>query len=312
MDSSTNPDPQRNGDEAPRGESFLTYVSPARARAWLETAAFQHQRRLDKEHVAELADYLRRGEFKTDTLELRRLDGREYLINGQHTLAAIALAGVGTSMNVLILEAPDLASIEHDYAVTDRIQVRSLRQAARAVGLDEELGLAEGELRMLLSATALIARGFAPTRGKDRSLRGADLRLRLMREWGAEAAAFAGCVGGGQANVVAALRTGGAGAVVLVTLRHAGERAGAFWRTAAGNDGLRRGTPAHTLVDYLLDGRQKVGRRDHVLARAVARCWNADHDGEPLGTVRVADPTGPILIAGTPYDGKAVRKDGLA
>ena len=88
-------------------------------------------------------------------------------------------------------------------------------------------------------------------------------------------------------------------AVALTTMRHQEEKAKIFWGAVARNDGLRKGTPEHTLVNWLLENRIEALTSDGFIAPALA--WNASFRGKMLGALKVGATVG-FRIAGTPVD----------
>jgi hypothetical protein len=93
----------------------------------------------------------------------------------------------------------------------------------------------------------------------------------------------------------------------LVTLRHAEVEAKEFWKTVAQDDAVSAGTPEKRLIT-MLTSEPWDKYHPNADARKVAMCWNARFlDRNPLRmSPQRADE--PIVIAGTPYDGKLVRE----
>lgn len=97
-------------------------------------------------------------------------------------------------------------------------------------------------------------------------------------------------------------------AAAMVTLKYQQEKATGFWSGMAADDGLRKGDPRKSALQYLL--RHGIGSGGNSLAWAgiagVSLCWNAWFRDETLIQVKAASVS-EIVLLGTPV-GRRARK----
>jgi hypothetical protein len=87
--------------------------------------------------------------------------------------------------------------------------------------------------------------------------------------------------------------------VALVTMRANEQKAREFWGAVAQNDGLRKGDPAHTLVQWLLTTHLDGSHNNGSLAAALA--WNTFYQGREVTFLRIAK-TKSIRLLGSNVD----------
>lgn len=277
-------------------------VTPAIARAWLERMRFPNQRPVREHHVRFLANEIALGRFRLSSIDIRTLGDQDYLVNGQHRLHAVIRANATVPMVVVRRRASELEEVARDYAAFDRGLIRSHVDGLMGYGLTDETGLNSKQIKAMSGAAPQILAGFQPGGIQGRSGVSTQERAGFVRAW--SSFGLLACATIGEANVTRVRRLYNAPyfSVALVTFRYDPDRAEAFWGRLAENDGLRKGDPEQGLIDFVVDKAAHSGRQAYA-SRAAAACWNAAHQGRMLRQVKVMDPTAPIRILGTPFDG---------
>ena len=296
-------------EQAPSGVPLVRWleVTPALAMRWLTHAAYERQRPVRERHVALLADAIANGEFESGRISFVRVGKQRFLVDGQHRLAAIARAGVGVSMEVGERTVATMEDVHRIYARTDRGLGRATPDVLKARGLFDDSALSRTMVLKASSACGLIITGFEPLGKANTATASTDIRAAVLADWLPAAEAYAAFIAGATDALKRRLVSSPIMAVGMVTSRYAEDRAAEFWGRLAADDGLRAGEPEHTLARYLVGN--PVGARGATgYARVAAAAWNAAYAGREWGKVVVKDEAlgRPILIAGTPYDGKRV------
>jgi len=76
-------------------------LTPERARHFMKMNGYIGQRNMSESHVLELMEKMKQKDFhEAQIARLRRLDGKERLINGQHTLEAVVRTGLSQYMSL--------------------------------------------------------------------------------------------------------------------------------------------------------------------------------------------------------------------
>jgi hypothetical protein len=306
------PTPKTLITETPAGPLGLSstpmVVYPSQAFRWVLHHRYPRQRALRDSFVAQLKAAIRAGTFKPGTVEFHCLpDGQEYLTDGQHRLTAIAEAGVPVEMVVLRRWVPTMAEVDAAYAATDRGRMRTYADVYRAQDLAAEFDLTAQDTTYLGVAVVHILADFAPVGARPLVMDNAR-RVAAMREWQVPARAlclrtYQGIPGGWRRRLLRSVPF----AIALVTMRYQDIIAQGFWGSVARQEHLRLGYPEHTLAQLLGETTvRRFGGKDHVLARTIAAMWNAAFEGRQWPRiVPPKDPTRPIRLLGTPYDGKS-------
>lgn len=278
-------------------------ITPEMAEELLKDNSYEGQRSLREGRVQQYAEAMIRGEFLPSPIDVARLDGRRYLINGQHRLHAILRAGVPVEQLLNEYDAPSMEAIHTAYQRTDVGAHRSMRDIIQTMSELRELGLKTTETALIGTAAIHILAGFrgssigAPLLPYHRS---EAMRLKGISHWAEEAVAFYEAV---KANGHI-FRNGAVLAVGLVTFRHQEARAVNFWRQVAENDRLSPRTGQWHLL-RTLQARQK-GQFPNAYSKRVASCWNAYYSGLEIKAPLVRSADAPIEIKGTPYKGNSL------
>lgn len=276
--------------------SVVVTITPEDARRLRDTAHFDRQRNISPSNVARLAAEMAKGQFTPGTqIYLCVLpDGSERIVNGNHTLEAVAACGVPQVLTVTRKWVKDEGEAGRIYAVFDIQKLRTWRDSLRATGSGEEIPNASA----VLSAIGIIENKFAHSVKPNASRLDRIGRLEEYRE---SAELFAAAVENAPRNSGGLMKRAAVMAVALETLRYQPSLAFDFWRQAAHDDGLVNGQPEKAMLSWLRNQRGAGGgsaQREH--CRAVALAWNAAFRGATLSFVK-PNQMGAFYLLGTPY-----------
>lgn len=288
--------------------SELVFVTPYQATSWLTHDNYEKQRPLRTSHVEYLSNEIKKGRLIAGTPIHFASDGnRRYLVNGQHTLAAIAHAKMGQLLTVMLTRVSSAQEIAELYFRHDNHLSRTISDAFRALDLVDKIDLTLTEQQWLGSAFYLISEGFCGKGGAKTRVSRDDLAqgvIRLAKPARRYFDALSGC----RSALMKALTRRASVAVGVVTMHYCLDIAPDFWREVAHDDGLKIGDPKKTLSDFLVEtgasGGGIIGRRSASSpyhCRAIATAWNAFYQGKPLKLIKVFDESAEIKILGTPY-----------
>lgn len=291
----------------PKLESVL--VTPEMAEDWLSHAIYERQRRRADWHVKRLANEIELGRFVPGTqIHFAVLDGKRRLVNGQHTLAAIARSQIPVQLSVLSTTVENDKEIGELYGRHDRHRGRTPHDAFLGMNLASELEMEEREVNALGAAVKYVENGFrrvSVTRCPERA--SLDWLAERMKAWAPHARDYFDCVRDARVSMKSAYRRAPVVAIGLVTIggERSRQRALDFWTGAAADDGLTKNDPRRSLNEYLT--RNSSGHGDPIIyMRNVAACWNKFYEGGELQFVRPGDGGKyGVTIRGTKY--KAVK-----
>jgi hypothetical protein len=280
---------------APDLQSTVVLVTPQMARNLRDAAHFDRQRNIAPANVDRLSAEISAGRFTPGTqIYICVLpDGRELIVNGNHTLEAVSKSGKSQVLTITRKEVADENEAGRIYAVFDVQKVRTWKDSLRAVGIAADLMNAD----RALSAIGLIENSFA-----QRST-GASSRIDRINQiddyrdaielW--NLATF-----GAPKHTVRLMLRAAVMAVALETLRYQPSRAFEFWQGAARDDGLKSNMPEKALLNWLRNVRVGAGARaqaEH--ARAAALAWNAAFRGDTRSHIK-PNSMAAFYLLGTP------------
>jgi hypothetical protein len=284
-------------------EHSFVEVTPELAKQWLTQGEFQHQRAIRQHHVILLAEEMDAGTFMPhSSIVFAELNGKSYLIDGQHRLEAIWLYGKPVKMPVMRRTATSMKQIQEWYASIDQGLRRTAHDAIKAQALSGELGINDTQAGRVSGAVRLIASGFIDMTagvGKDKHIRMRGARSNalvseLLREWAVEAKTYFELVQGGETTNSHLFLRAPVIACALLTLRHMPDKAREFWQEMARDDGLRAHAPQKRFLNWLRSGK-RIRPGNSVRGFAVA--WRAFLEGKELQLIRF-DQSKPIELMG--------------
>lgn len=273
---------------------------------------YPDQRARDLDVIQDYALQMRHGTFRPWTvITFALLDGRRYLVNGQHTIYAILTSGMTMPLMIEERQVTSWEEMAQLYGTFDRHRLRHLRQLLRARKTSEALQLNHGQAEQLASCMALLCTGFSALQRHGGNVRmyinNVTLREAFMHEWGGEATIFFQNIKGAPGTLSQNLRRAAVMAVGLVTIRFTGTDAEEFWHNVAMDDGLAKNDPRKRLHLWLRTSSRK-DYEAHVYSRYVACAWNAAWLGKTPLSLQPGDAVTPIRLEGTPHTGEQVLR----
>lgn len=287
-------------------------IDPRMAQEWLESVNYEKQRPLSRRHVDFYAKEMQRGAWKpTNTIAVAHVNGHMALVNGQHTLAAIAASGVPQKQPVTRYQCDTEKDVAELYAHFDKGKGRNYVDTLRAYDFPKQVELSTYAVQKLTAAVMVIVSEFSTGRGAAPLMSDVD-RMDVVVEWvgiyNRLDAVLSGCNSTVRKKIVARACL----PVALVTMKHAPSVACDFWRGAAHLDGLTKNDPRGTLHRFLISSRHQSGTQAEGWQtddswRGVAHAWNKYYRGASLGRMssikQLRSMYPQIVIEGTPYTG---------
>jgi len=248
-----------------------------------------------------LADIMRRNQWRSrDQMDFALLGGTLILLNGHHRLAAQSLCGAAIEWSVVIHPCDTDEDVEKlFYSFDTNVRIRSNATILSAANAADLMGVTATTAEALYRVAPLLAANFDFTRAALDPVvtRVVDRRIEIMKAVQAEALVWETAVKNAPKLVKKRLRTQGALAVALITLRHSRERALSFWSGVAENNGLFKGDPRHTYLAALMT--ENMGGSVQHTARQAVTAWNKWYVDKPLTVIKYREDT-PLRILGTP------------
>lgn len=277
-----------------RNASFNFMVGPEVASAICLDYNYSGNRRLKPSVVSEYEVSMRDGDFVTEHTAIcfGLLDGKPSLINGQHTLSAVAKAGKQMPLIVDFRVARSDADLKAMYEAFDRGAKRSGAESLR--GLEGELGLNSNQMNLSVAAAKSIFRGLRPTaslanhdelRTRSKSVNNCE---KFLTDHTDALTLFFQAIKGAPSENQAQFTRADSMACSLIILIYQPEKAFDFIRSAAHDSGIGIKNPTKRLLYWL----KKNGPKDsgHIFAQAFASCWNAYFQNKPNLKQIAVDP----------------------
>ncbi|MDP2619521.1 MAG: hypothetical protein Q8P46_05015 [Hyphomicrobiales bacterium] len=284
-------------DDLSAVESTVQVVTPEVARHLRETAHFERQRKISEGNVKRLAAEMQVGRFIPGTQVYICVlpDGKELVINGNHTLEAVAACGIPQVLTVTRKQVADIDDAGRIYAVFDIHKARSWIDSLRATGQGEDVAMAP----KVLSAIGVIRNRFEQIKGEAFVSR-LD-RLNSLKKYKEPAELLSAVLQGAPTETATYVKRAAIMAVALETFRYQASQAAEFWRRFAQDEGLVAGMPERAFLIWLRNNRNTSGASPRrVQARAAALAWNAAFRGDEIKMVK---PNGmaAFYLLGTPW-----------
>lgn len=278
-------------------------VTPQMAEDWLEHNHFEQQRKRRPRHVDYLAGELKAGRFRKGTvIEFGVLKGRAYIVNGQHTLAAVVQSGISIELVIVRQTVQTEDALARLYNTHDSGLPRTWVDAYAAMGLNQRWNMTDSEITAYGRAAPYIAGEFTQ-KGVREALanRSKDLRINTMETHHEAAKQYFACLSEAEPPIRKALLLPPMLALGTYTLFHAKEAAEEFWSLAADDQNLSKTDPPK--VTTILA--QRIERRTQKalvgLGQSVIGAWNASVLGKEVKTPKlIKNPTDIVRIFGTP------------
>lgn len=262
---------------------------------------FNRDEKKAKQHISGLARMMRSGAWREGgAIEFARLpSGQLTLVDGHHRMLAQVEAGVDVVWTIIIHDVADEADLRNLFWTYDTtLRKRSMQNVLAGVNASGAMGLSAMMAHTAAKAAVFIDNGMRPNNGPSTRAYTPDETLRLAAEWAAEARLYAECIDAAPVAMKRKLRGGQIAAAGFITFRANRLLAVDFWTGLARDDGLRRGDPRKTLLEWMRDTHMAGGGLSSG-ACAVARAWNAFHANSDLTMIRIGRQS--VRIAGSSF-----------
>jgi len=293
--------------ESSRFATQLHLIDPTAARHYIDSCPYERQRMISDAHVSFLASEMKRGSFTEATaIHFVECAGRLHLVNGRHRLYAVIEAGIAVLFTFMVTKVATDAAMHEIYADHDVHRPRDWSAALRAYGIyDAYKTIADkGAVNAFGAATLMIMTGLDQVAGalrQDASIaKSRNLRKKAIEECQPYAERVFHVIGTSEGRARRQLKRSPVFAVALETFRYQPAVAGQFWARLAADDGLHRGEPQKTLLDWLVEHPGGSVSLQHQV-NAVAAGWNAAMAHRMVEFLR-PDAMKHFILAGTPYE----------
>ena len=289
--------------------SRFVEVTPEEAARMYGESRYEGQRVIRPYHVERLGHAIAQGTFRPGTQIHFAItpDGRRHLVNGQHTLLAIAKGATNILLDIQEVLVPDIEDVHALFGGHDRGMLRSFNDIYHAQGVAERIDMGERQTEQLGSAMPNMLTGFSVVSWYAQHLRhliySAEFRIRAIEAWAPEARSFYSDISRGPKNMTVPMCVSGVLGLALVTYRFSPKNASIFWSDVAHDDRLPQDSPQKQLCEFLLT-RRRTGLRAGNISRLVAGAWNAFSRGKTRKFLGDMHGDHPIFIEGTPHRGR--------
>lgn len=291
-----------------RSNVCMAVITPEVASGMLAASNYEYQRPLREQHVSMLAEEMKKGNFTTNLISICQTeDGRQFVVNGQHTLNAIVACGIPIELPVETTFIEGDEDIAFVYSTKDAHRKRSQGDIFRAYGLEPKYEMTHTEINAFGTAAGYILNNFRSLSGRAKFSH-TDV-VEFMDEWATYAKGYLLLLDETGKFKRPFLRVT-TFAVALVTFRYCPDRAVDFWKQVAIDDGLHVSDPRKTLHIWFSNTIQgnslnrssaKKSVNLGTALRGTVIAWNAYLDGRELSFIRVNNSSLPFSINSTPY-----------
>ncbi len=269
---------------------------------------YDHNRKPRPAHVDYLVNEMRNGRFmSTAEVHIMYRNGEPVLINGQHTCAAIVKYGKPVRVTIRKTIAAEAGQVAMMYAFGhDTGLSRTFSDSMRAYDIAEATGLSSTQVNSLAAALRYILEGFSATYyHKKIKMSPADL-VNDVYAWAPEMKLLQITTANTDGKISRALQKRSVLSVAILTLFFKPEKAIEFWKGIVDPDRLPSKDIRVTCRRILLDslGSSLASKETDRLTRLMSRGWNSFYKDDGLLQLKVMDHTAPMILEGTPYNGK--------
>lgn len=292
------PSPQPYGLDDLMGISATTgAISPTMARTMRETMHFERQRAINARNVTRLAEEMKRGWFLAGTPVFICVlpNKQQVIVNGNHTLEAVAESGVTIPLTMIRKQVRDMEDAARVYATFDLQKMRTWQDSLQAKGFRDDLPMPNS----VLPALGVIMQKFAPN-GQDAFANNSrEARFAMIPDYRTAVSVIASALSGAPAKGQRIVKRAAFLAVALYTAKYQPSVAIEFWGGLAKDDGLRKGDPRKALANFATDNPSSGAGNRPRDAKAAMLAWNANFTGRQLDFCRPSSYANPAIL-GTP------------
>jgi hypothetical protein len=275
--------------------SGIELFDAGKARHWRDKKHFERQRPLSPENIRRLLTELKKGRFTPGTQIYLCVfpNGAEVIVNGNHTLEAIAVWDGAIWLTTTRLPVADINEAGLIYATFDLQKRRTIRDSIQGMGKQIKYRAAT----TLASAVGVIISGFHQTSLAKRGIAHADI-ISALDDYAVAAESFEVLTEHAPQDCGRFVKRSSVMAIALETLRYQPTLAEEFWLATAQDTGLIKATPEHSLLRYFRNNPRVYNRK--IWANAAAMAWNSKFRNENNSVLRPDAFTNFVLL-GTPH-----------
>jgi hypothetical protein len=305
----------------PKTTATIETIDPGLAELLLTSKRYPGQRPVRQWHADRLAVTMRNGTFVQDTpIRIAYCEGNGYLLDGQHRLNAVIIAGIPQRFTIIEIQADSMEQIAWQYGHTDIGMKRTAGDLYTALDTGGKLGLTKQEVMNLSAAVQFMASGCLHHGRTDKVAD--EVALDYMERYAPFMQEYSQLATNCERSIRNAVVRAATLSVALLSLRFTAPYAKrreapdviAFWRGAIFDDGVPLGDPRKLANRHLRNatmgggGTAAGGGKSFVTAayssRYLVSCLNAHIQGRKLAMAKVYDETRPIDLLGVPTDPK--------
>lgn len=260
-----------------KSEKIVT-IRPNTATEWLaQLNGFLGQRDLNQTKLKEFSEKILDGRFFTSKIDFATLEGRRYIVNGQHTLTACQITAHPVKALVSEWECDNEKQLSVLWSQFDSGAVRTPRQMANAFlsvyGTDWHPGL------LTLAASGCAISAYGPTQWHVRTTR--EERFLLIEQRLKESTATRDLIVDGEDTKH--LRRAVVVSAVMDAFREDEKAAGEFWvKVRDGLDQNDRNDPSKRLRDFLLSNNVNGQKTAVTMLNRCRLAWSNHLQGSGL------------------------------
>lgn len=294
-------------------EAVPITMTPQLANQIITDYAYEHQRKVRKNHMMFLAQQMTDGYWMPGTeFHLASFDNRFHIVDGQHTLHAVVESGKSIDLIMIIHYAASMDEIADIYSVLDRGLKRTHSDGFEAHELSEKVGLDKVKLSTFSAAVRAAYLGFNNTSSVSRKayITAPQNLEKLIEVWSPYAVEYYAAIEGMPRTHGHVMKRVSVVASAIITFRYSPDKSEAFWRKVADDDMLGRYDPRKHLHDFLVNsisagGSSQYYRKNPVttvdVGKKCAYFWRAYFYGKEIQSLRFNNDA-PVAFEGTPYD----------
>lgn len=278
-------------------EATTGAVSPAMARHMRDSMHFERQRPISEGNVKRLAGEMAAGWFLPGTPIFICVlpDGRQQIVNGNHTLEAVAASGVTIPLTMIRKRVRNMEDVARCYATFDIQKMRTWRDTLQASGMGETIPLAD----KVMAALGVIMAGFTYSKADYLANQSRHARLQVLPDYQRAAHVIGEAVQGAPKMGARMIQRASFLAVALYTAKYQPSMATEFWGGFAKDDGLRSTDPRKMLFRWGASNPSGQSNKRPIECIAAALAWNAFFQGKDVGQLKPGAVSS-IRILGTP------------
>lgn len=275
----------------------LVLVTPAMAAHLCESCHYERQRPIADHHVDFLVSEIKAGRFLRGTpIHFGMLGAPMFLMNGNHTMKAIAKSGISVPLLFLYEEAKSEEELGRIYARHDRHRMRDWRAILMATGQYEKIDFPKVWVNAACTAMPLVMNDLVEpkVRSDPKGLRkSGDVRVDALEDFKDEIAMYAMSCEGAKGSSLRMLRRATVMACGLIGFRYQPSMAEEFISAIARDENLKTRDARKKLLEWTRSNPSTVRTKEDQVGRFIS-AWNAHFEGRTLDKLYAAPPGTPM------------------